>query len=57
MFIQDANGDGFAISRTAGEIERGHDELLNEAEVAAAAEEKETYSFEIHSSQVMLTYI
>jgi len=30
-----------------------HLELLNEAEVAAVAEEKETHSFEIDPSQVM----
>ncbi|XP_054824914.1 general transcription and DNA repair factor IIH helicase subunit XPB1 isoform X1 [Prosopis cineraria] len=47
-----ATGDGFTISKTAGEIEGTHDELLNEAEVAAAAEEKETHSFEIDPSQV-----
>ncbi|XP_028767458.1 general transcription and DNA repair factor IIH helicase subunit XPB1 isoform X2 [Neltuma alba] len=45
-------GDGFTISKTAGEIEGTHDELMNEAEVAAAAEEKETHSFEIDPSQV-----
>ncbi|GFZ06894.1 DNA repair helicase XPB1-like protein [Actinidia rufa] len=32
--------DGFTISRSMGEIENGHNELLNEAELAAAAEEK-----------------
>ncbi|KAL4345614.1 hypothetical protein AHAS_Ahas11G0296000 [Arachis hypogaea] len=46
------NGDGFTISKAAGEIEGRHDELLNEAEVAAAAEEKETHAFEINPSQV-----
>ena len=35
-----------------GEIEGRHDELLNEAELAAAAEEKETHSFEIDPAQV-----
>ncbi|XP_022736909.1 DNA repair helicase XPB1 isoform X2 [Durio zibethinus] len=44
--------DGFTISKTAGEIETGHDGLLNEAELAAAAEEKETHAFEIDPSQV-----
>ncbi|KAL2517157.1 DNA repair helicase XPB1 [Abeliophyllum distichum] len=39
--------DGFTVGKSAGEIEGGHDELLNEAELAAAAEEKETHSFEI----------
>lgn len=46
------NGDGFTISKAAGEVEGTHDELLNEAEVAAAAEEKEAHSFEIDPSQV-----
>ncbi|XP_008788735.2 general transcription and DNA repair factor IIH helicase subunit XPB1 [Phoenix dactylifera] len=45
-------GEAFTISRTAGEIEGGHEELLNGAEFAAAAEEKETHSFEIDPSQV-----
>ncbi|XP_050228218.1 general transcription and DNA repair factor IIH helicase subunit XPB1 [Mercurialis annua] len=44
--------DAFTISKTAGEIGNSHDELLNEAELAAAAEEKETHSFEIDPSQV-----
>ncbi|XP_019151624.1 PREDICTED: DNA repair helicase XPB1 isoform X1 [Ipomoea nil] len=44
--------DGFTVSKSAGEIEGRHDELLNEAELAAAAEEKETHSFEIDPSQV-----
>ena len=35
-----------------GEIENGHNELLNEAELAAAAEEKETHSFEVDPAQV-----
>ncbi|KAF7828245.1 DNA repair helicase XPB1 [Senna tora] len=47
-----ANGDGFTISKAAGDNISTHDELLNEAEVAAAAEEKETHAFEIDSSQV-----
>ncbi|XP_027340321.1 general transcription and DNA repair factor IIH helicase subunit XPB1 isoform X2 [Abrus precatorius] len=47
-----ANGDGFTISKAAGEIEGTHDELLNEAEVAAVAEEKEAHSFEVDPSQV-----
>ncbi|KAH7550243.1 hypothetical protein JRO89_XS13G0159600 [Xanthoceras sorbifolium] len=45
-------GDGFTISKASGEIATGHDGLLNEAELAAAAEEKETHSFEIDPSQV-----
>ncbi|XP_039045950.1 general transcription and DNA repair factor IIH helicase subunit XPB1-like [Hibiscus syriacus] len=44
--------DGFTISKTAGEIETDHDGLLNEAELAAAAEEKETHAFEIDPAQV-----
>ncbi|GFZ01355.1 DNA repair helicase XPB1-like protein [Actinidia rufa] len=44
--------DGFTISRSMGEIENGHNELLNEAELAAAAEEKETHSFEVDPAQV-----
>ncbi|KAJ7944948.1 DNA repair helicase XPB1 [Quillaja saponaria] len=50
-----ANGrDGFTVSKVIGDIGGGggHDELLNEAELAAAAEEKETHSFEIDPSQV-----
>lgn len=35
-----------------GEIESGHQELLNGVDVAAAAEEKETHSFEIDPAQV-----
>lgn len=35
-----------------GEIGSGHDGLLNEAELAAATEEKETHSFEIDPSLV-----
>ncbi|KAL6977557.1 General transcription and DNA repair factor IIH helicase subunit xpb1 [Sarracenia purpurea var. burkii] len=34
-----------------GEIENGHNELLNEVELAAVAEEKETHSFEVDSAQ------
>ncbi|KAE9614123.1 putative DNA helicase chromatin remodeling SNF2 family [Lupinus albus] len=47
-----ANEDGFTISKAAGEISGTHDELINGAEVAAAAEEKEAHSFEIDPSQV-----
>ncbi|KAK4741220.1 hypothetical protein SAY87_024808 [Trapa incisa] len=49
----EANGaDGFTIGKTAGEAASSHSELLNGAELAAAAEEKETHSFEIDPSQV-----
>ncbi|KAK6251328.1 Helicase/UvrB [Theobroma cacao] len=44
--------DGFTISKAAGEIGTGHDGLLNEAELAAATEEKETHAFEIDPAQV-----
>ncbi|KAK7358594.1 hypothetical protein VNO77_00528 [Canavalia gladiata] len=52
LISESANGDGFTISKAAGEIEGTHDELLNEAEVAAAAEEKEAHAFEVDPSQV-----
>ncbi|KAK7369710.1 hypothetical protein VNO80_11753 [Phaseolus coccineus] len=52
IISENVNGDGFTISKAAGEIEGTHDELLNEAEVAAVAEEKETHSFEVDPSQV-----
>jgi len=42
------------LARCRGENISTHDELLNEAKVAAAAEEKETHSFEIDPSKVML---
>lgn len=44
--------DGFTISKSLGEIEGRHEELLNEAQLAAAAEEKEAHSFEIDPAQV-----
>ncbi|XP_077213165.1 general transcription and DNA repair factor IIH helicase/translocase subunit XPB1-like isoform X2 [Tasmannia lanceolata] len=44
--------DTFTISKTMGEIEGGHQELLSGADIAAAAEEKETHSFEIDPVQV-----
>ncbi|GER30337.1 homolog of xeroderma pigmentosum complementationgroup B 1 [Striga asiatica] len=44
--------DGFTIGKSAGEIEGAHDELLDEADLAAAAEEKETHAFEIDPAQV-----
>ncbi|KAK4389262.1 General transcription and DNA repair factor IIH helicase subunit XPB1 [Sesamum angolense] len=53
IFSEGIHGnDGFTIGKSAGEIEGAHDELLNEAELAAAAEEKETHSFEIDPAQV-----
>ncbi|KAK4488243.1 hypothetical protein RD792_003990 [Penstemon davidsonii] len=48
----DGNHDGFTVGKSAGEIEGVHDELLNEAELAGVAEEKETLSFEIDPAQV-----
>ncbi|MED6191468.1 General transcription and DNA repair factor IIH helicase subunit xpb2 [Stylosanthes scabra] len=36
IISEGTNGDGFTISKAAGEIEGTHDELFNEAEVAAA---------------------
>ncbi|KAJ0913898.1 putative DNA helicase chromatin remodeling SNF2 family [Helianthus annuus] len=50
--IFNEGGDAFTISRSIGEIDGTHDELLNEAQLAAAAEEKEAHSFEIDPSQV-----
>ncbi|KAK9147442.1 hypothetical protein Scep_006199 [Stephania cephalantha] len=44
--------DSFTICKTMGDIPSGHDELLDGIESAAAAEEKETHSFEIDPSQV-----
>ncbi|KAJ8526946.1 hypothetical protein K7X08_029423 [Anisodus acutangulus] len=44
--------DGFTVSKPVNEIERGHDELINGVDLAAAAEEKETHSFEIDPAQV-----
>ncbi|CAK9141921.1 unnamed protein product [Ilex paraguariensis] len=44
--------DGFMISKSMSQIEGGHDQLLKEAELATAAEEKETHSFEIEPAQV-----
>ncbi|KAL6177286.1 hypothetical protein ACLB2K_048812 [Fragaria x ananassa] len=43
---------GFTISKTLGEIGADSSGLLNEAELAAVAEEKETHAFEIDPSQV-----
>ncbi|XP_072075414.1 uncharacterized protein [Arachis hypogaea] len=49
--------DGFAISKAADKIEGIHGKLLNEAEVAAAIEEKETHAFEINPFQLEFTSI
>lgn len=40
------------VSKALGEIEGGHDELLEGVDLAAATEEKETHSFEIDPAQV-----
>ncbi|KAE9459558.1 hypothetical protein C3L33_08537, partial [Rhododendron williamsianum] len=54
-YLQEMHGsDGFTVGKSIGEIENGHNELLIEAELVAAAEEKETHSFEIHPAQVDL---
>ena len=53
-FLKGLHGnEGFTISKTMGEMGTGPDSLLNEAELAAAAEEKETHSFEVDPSQVL----
>lgn len=50
--ISSEGNDGFTISKSLGEIEGRHEELLNEAQLAAAAEEKEAHSFEVDPAQV-----
>ncbi|KAI3710796.1 hypothetical protein L2E82_40590 [Cichorium intybus] len=50
--ISSEGDEGFAVSRSVGEIEGRHEDLLTEAQLAAAAEEKEAHSFEIDPSQV-----
>lgn len=50
--IANEGTDGFTVSKSMGETEGVHDELLNEAQLAAAAEEKEAHSFEIDPTQV-----
>lgn len=55
MLLQGSRGaDGFTLGKSAVEIDGigTHEELLNEAELAAAAEEKETHAFEIDPTQV-----
>lgn len=53
LIIQGTHGnDGFTISTTMGEIGAGPSDLLNEAELVAVAEEKETHAFEIDPSKV-----
>ncbi|KAL8088916.1 general transcription and DNA repair factor IIH helicase/translocase subunit XPB1 [Apium graveolens] len=50
--ISSEGNDGFTISKSLGEIEGRHEELLNEAQLAAAAEEKEAHAFEVDPAQV-----
>ncbi|KAL1827104.1 hypothetical protein DCAR_0206261 [Daucus carota subsp. sativus] len=50
--IASEGNDGFTISKSLGEIEGRHEELLNEAQLAAAAEEKEAHAFEVDPAQV-----
>ncbi|CAN0841230.1 General transcription and DNA repair factor IIH helicase subunit XPB1 [Linum grandiflorum] len=52
QFENEHGNDGFTKSKTAGEVGGSHDGLLNQAELAAAAEDKETHSFQIDPSQV-----
>ncbi|MQL85572.1 hypothetical protein Taro_018080 [Colocasia esculenta] len=44
-------GDAFTVSKAVGEIESGHEDLVGGSDLAAA-EEKETHSFEVDSAQV-----
>ncbi|KAF3516568.1 hypothetical protein DY000_02061066, partial [Brassica cretica] len=53
LFSLPYGGDGFTIGKTSGELEAGPWELLNAAELAAAAQEKETHSFEIDPAQIV----
>uniref|UniRef100_A0A7C9DV12 DNA 3'-5' helicase n=1 Tax=Opuntia streptacantha TaxID=393608 RepID=A0A7C9DV12_OPUST len=53
LFSEASHGtDGFMIGKGLTEMGSSHDGLLNEAELAAAGEEKETHSFEIDPAQV-----
>lgn len=53
-FLQDSLGvPSFTVSKTAGEIASGHEELLDGMELSAATEDKETHSFEVDPSQVL----
>lgn len=57
IFVQVHGNDGFTVSKTAGESGGNHDELLDEAELAAVAEEKESHSFEIDPAQVIIFHV
>ncbi|GKE40255.1 hypothetical protein Tco_1463660, partial [Tanacetum coccineum] len=50
--VLNEGGDGFTFSRAIGETECTHDGLLNETQLAVAAESKEFHSFEIDPTQV-----
>ncbi|KAJ4806498.1 DNA repair helicase XPB1 [Rhynchospora pubera] len=52
LIPEESYGGEFTISKSMGEGETGHEELLNRMELAAVAEEKETHSFEIDPAQV-----
>ncbi|XP_062218305.1 general transcription and DNA repair factor IIH helicase subunit XPB1-like [Phragmites australis] len=53
IYPEDSLGvPSFTVSKTAGQIASGHEDLLNGMELAAATEDKETHSFEIDPSQV-----
>ena len=48
MPLQDClEASSFTVSKTAGEIASGHEDLLDGMELAAVTEDKETHSFEI----------
>nr|CAD1836947.1 unnamed protein product [Ananas comosus var. bracteatus] len=50
---EDSQGaEAFNISKRVSEIGGGHEDLLNGVDLAVAAEEKETHSFEIDPAQV-----
>lgn len=49
--LQDLGDDGFSVSKGLNELESGQHGLLDESELAAA-EEKESHSFEIDPSKV-----
>ncbi|KAL1360547.1 hypothetical protein AAHE18_04G184700 [Arachis hypogaea] len=51
------SASGFAISKAADKIEGIHGKSLNEGEVAAAIEEKETRAFEINPSQLVESFV
>ncbi|KAJ3670649.1 hypothetical protein LUZ60_008075 [Juncus effusus] len=52
LYPEDSEADAFTVNKGLGEIKTGHEDLLSGMELAAAAEEKETHSFEIDPNQV-----